>query len=213
MKCSICQLEGNFQVKHAGLQLCNSHFSSYIEKKAKQGIRDLGVFEKKGKIGIAFSGGLKCSVLVHILLKIAKERKQELIFIIIEKQKKGETLAKALEKQAKKSKVAVLLTGHCLDDFVQKYVLEAMARTKNGKPSPLNGYWPGELKIRHPAPLYKLYLEELEAYAKLKGLDVTQNKQQSGIELAVSQFIERLESVHPGTKHKMLKSFLELYCS
>jgi tRNA(Ile)-lysidine synthase TilS/MesJ len=193
-KCAACKKKAPYPVRHAGIWFCKKHFSHYFERKVKQAIREFGVFEGNGGIGV-FSGEPGSSSLLFILNGIVEGRKNRIV---------------AVKRIAKKRPLGLVVTGHCLDEFVLKMTMHAMLNQpeKLRKTSPLNGFWADEIKMRHPAPLFKLYREEIAAYAKIRELPVGKEKKKTGFEKAVSSFIERMENGHPGTKHKMLKSLL-----
>ena len=234
--CVRCGKPGAHFIPAGGVRFCDVHFSIYVEKKIKQGIREVDVFGGRGAVGVALSGSAASSSLLLVLSSIAKQRNCKIVAISVGKSKEaerlckklgvklasvkakaGETLPSALAKEAKKQKLKALATGHCLEDFV----LELLMYCAENKPrellqaSPGKGPW-GSGKIRFPAPLFRLYQAELETYAKLKGLGgfgpgkQGRQKQGAGLEQGISAFIERFERDFPGTKHKLEKSLLHL---
>ena len=194
-KCAACKKKAPYPVRHAGIWFCKEHFIHYFERKAKQAIREFGIFDGNGKIGVLSSKETGSSSLIFILNEIAKGRKNKIV---------------VLKRIAKKGPLGLVVTGHCLDDFVLKMTVHAMLNQpeKLGKISPLNGFWADEIKLRHPAPLFRLYREEIALYAKIRKLKIEKDGKKTEFEKAVSSFIERMENRHPGTKHKMQKSLL-----
>ncbi len=205
MKCSQCDKRAVFRIAAAGTSLCKGHFIHHIEKGITQGVRELQIFQHRN-VGIAFSGGPKSSSLLNIMKKICEKRKTKLFVMRV----KGKDIPSGLRKEAQRKRVGCILTGHCADDFVLRMSSLIMHnRVKELKSiSPGDGFW-SELKIRHPAPLFRVYESELLRYAELAGFPLNIEKKK-GFEKKLSEFIERLEKKHPGTKYKMLKSFLEI---
>ncbi|MFH1448077.1 MAG: hypothetical protein ABIG39_04385 [Candidatus Micrarchaeota archaeon] len=229
MKCVQCGKKGNFRISAAGTVLCKEHFIHYVEKRITHGARETGVFKGK-RIGVAVSGGAKSSAALFVLQKIALKRRCGLIALTVGESGESEKLCselrvkhigveargnegvmKALGRGAKKQGLDSLVTGHCLEDFVQEMLSYCMLK----KPEEMvrvtpDRFWGNRLNLRHPAPLFRLYETEVFEYAKFVGLPGARRKNREGLEKGLSEFMERVEKKHPGSKHKMLKSLLFL---
>ncbi len=204
-KCSICKKKSTIPIPHAGIAFCPEHFSRYIEKKIKQGAREIGIFGGKGRIGVLLTGDAGSSVVFAIMKEIAEDRGDEIVAI------NGRDLSpKEIAKCAKKIPVKSVIAGHSIEDFIIQMLVFCSEKkpAKLLKLTPETGIWGKVSGISFPSPAFRLYRTELEEYAKLKKLGYSQTKQMAGLEQALSSFIERLETKHPGTKHKMLKSML-----
>jgi hypothetical protein len=227
--CSKCRRAGKFALKHAGTVLCGSHFSSYVEARAKQGIRETGVFSG-GRIGVLLNGA-GGPVLLSLLAEIALPRKTPLSALdpsgnpalkrlckklgaryLLVKCGEGKSLARSAWKTAEAGRIDVLATGHCLEDFIVRMNLLLMAE-KTGRflqTGPYSGFWGKELRLRHPAPLYRLYGGEIRQYARMRKLPAGKAGERGIVEQKVSALFEKLEDARPGTKHKVLNSMLAL---
>lgn len=203
-KCASCGKKGRYRIAHAGISFCAEHFSFYVEKKAKQAIREFGTFENK-RIGVLLDRSAGSETLMHIMKGIANERGTELVGI-----RKRNAAPKEIALLAKRKRLKFVVTGHCTEDFVLQMLLLCVNRKpeKLVRLGPKEGIWGKLSGVSFPAPLFRVYGQEAEEYAKLHGLSFSQPKQKNGLELALSGFIEKMESEHPGTKHKMLKSLL-----
>ena len=204
-KCSICGKKSTHPIPHAGIAFCPEHFSHYIEKKIKQGTREIGIFGRKGRFGILLAGDVGSSAVFEIMKEIAEGRGDEIVEI------NGRDLSPMeIAELAKKNSAKSVITGHSIEDFIIQMLIFCSNKKTSRllKLSPKTGIWGKVSGISFPSPAFRLYRTELEEYAKLKGLKFSSHQKSSELEQALSLFIERLETKHPGTKHKMLKSLL-----
>ena len=118
-----------------------------------------------------------------------------------------------LNKVAREINAKALALGHNLDDVAQTILmnfirndLERMARmAPHKKVQP--GYIPRIL------PLRSVPEKEVTLYAYLKGFDVSEDECPYAIRamrLLYREFLLQLEEKHPGSRHSILKSYLEL---
>ena len=203
-KCVICGQKSDYSIAHAGISLCPMHFSRYVEKKIKQGAREIGIFGGKGRFGMLLCGDAGSSVVFDIMKEIAGKRGNEIVAI------RSRGSPQEIAKLAKKSSAKSVITGHSIEDFIIQMLIFCSNKKTSRllKLSPKTGIWGKVSGISFPSPAFRLYRTELEEYAKLKGLKFSSHQKSSELEQALSLFIERLETKHPGTKHKMLKSLL-----
>ncbi len=205
-KCAVCRGKANHAVAHAGVGYCDGHFLRYVEKKIKLGAREIGIFEAK-KLGVLIACDAGSSAVHSIMKEIAEERGTGIVEIRTKKEKLS---PKEIAGIAKKNSVNVVITGHSVEDFILEMLLLASSKktSKLLKLEPKTGIWGKISGVSFPAPAFRVYRHELEEYAKLKGLRFKAPGKRTELESGFSSFIERLETQHPGTKHKMLKSLL-----
>ena len=118
-----------------------------------------------------------------------------------------------LNKLAKEKGAKVIALGHNLDDVSQTILmnfirndLERMARM-----APHKKIQPGY--IPRIVPLRTVPEKEVTLYAYLKGFDVSEDECPYAIRamrLLYREFLLQLEEKHPGSRHSILKSYLEL---
>ncbi len=65
MKCEKCNAKAVIEMP----ALCNKHFTSYFEGKAKKTIKEFGLLEKKDRVCVATSGGKDSLTLLYLLKK------------------------------------------------------------------------------------------------------------------------------------------------
>jgi hypothetical protein len=206
-KCAACEKKSEYLVRHAGIGFCREHFAFYVEKKIKQAARELGIFEKDGKLGILLAGDAGSETARFVIGAIAGEMGVGITEI---RMKKKKMTPKEIALLAKKKKIKLVVTGHCIEDFVLEMLVLASEKKpkKLLKLGPKDGIWGSVSGVSFPSPLFRLYRSEVEEYAKIKGLSFEKPESKIGLELALSGFVEKMEREHPGTKHKMLKSLL-----
>jgi len=108
--------------------LCKRHFSNHIERKVKRTIREFKMIDGAKRIGVAVSGGKDSLVTLHILNKILKNTKTELIAIIVDEGIKNyrDRLIKEAEDFCKKINVPFKIysfkneLGITMDEIIKK---------------------------------------------------------------------------------------------
>lgn len=119
----------------------------------------------------------------------------------------------ALNKAAKELGVDRLAIGHNLDDMVQGYLMNIMRNEDllfRFKPN--GGAIDDERFVPRIRPLFKIPEREIAVYAVVKGFKsvfVECPYVYEGFRPMVRDFINSAESKYPGTKFKMLKSYME----
>jgi uncharacterized protein (TIGR00269 family) len=78
-KCK-CGRESVFFRKYEGTYLCNFHFFETIEKKIKKTMSKEGMINRKDRLAIALSGGKDSSVLLYVMNKVFRRRRDIEIF-------------------------------------------------------------------------------------------------------------------------------------
>ncbi len=81
-KCSWCGRKSVFFRKYEGKSLCKNHFCESIEKKVRKTVRKYIMIKSGDKICVAFSGGKDSSVVLYLLHKIVKNRRDIKIFAV-----------------------------------------------------------------------------------------------------------------------------------
>jgi uncharacterized protein (TIGR00269 family) len=90
MKCQRCSKSAVIYQKYSNTHLCRTHFITDVERKIKRDIRKFRMVQKGEKIAVALSGGKDSIVLLYVLHKIFKGRKDlELYAITIDEGIKG----------------------------------------------------------------------------------------------------------------------------
>jgi uncharacterized protein (TIGR00269 family) len=62
-------------IRYSGMHLCKNHFNEFFEKRVKKELRKQAAFGKNEVLALAISGGKDSVVMMHILHKILKNRK------------------------------------------------------------------------------------------------------------------------------------------
>ncbi len=90
MKCQRCSKTAVIYQKYSNAHLCKLHFIEDVERKIKRDIRKFRMVERGDKIAVALSGGKDSIVLLYILNKIFRDRKDlEISAITIDEGIKG----------------------------------------------------------------------------------------------------------------------------
>ena len=120
-----------------------------------------------------------------------------------------------LNKYARELKFDKLATGHNLDDEVQTILMNQFRNNPevSARLGPITGIEDNEKFVRRIKPLYMLTEKETTTYAYLKNFNLKfcecpYNTQ--AYRISVREFVNNFEQKYPGTKHSILKSFLEI---
>ncbi|MBU3967836.1 MAG: TIGR00269 family protein [Euryarchaeota archaeon] len=90
MKCQRCSKTAVIYQKYSNAHLCKLHFIEDVERKIKRDIRKFRMVERGDKIAVALSGGKDSIVLLYVLHKIFRDRKDlEISAITIDEGIKG----------------------------------------------------------------------------------------------------------------------------
>ncbi len=82
MKCQRCSKSAVIYQKYSNAHFCKPHFISDVERKIKRDIRKFRMVERGDRIAVALSGGKDSIVLLHVLHKIFRDRKDLELFAI-----------------------------------------------------------------------------------------------------------------------------------
>jgi uncharacterized protein (TIGR00269 family) len=120
---------------------------------------------------------------------------------------------RAIDEAALKAGVDVVATAHNLDDYAQTMVMNLLNGDVNRiawlDPMTLDENFP----IRRVKPFLGIYEEEIALYAYLSDIpfqSVSCPYMHEGIRSEVRDFLNEMETEHPGMKHVLLRSALEL---
>lgn len=80
MRCSKCGREAILFQNYSGMHLCERHFITDFESRAKKAIRKYGWISTGDRIAVAMSGGKDSGALLHFLVKVFGERRDVEIF-------------------------------------------------------------------------------------------------------------------------------------
>ncbi len=90
MKCQRCNKSVVIYQKYSNAHLCKAHFIDDVERKIKRDIRKFKMIGRGEKIAIALSGGKDSIVLLHVLHKIFKNRRDiQLLAITVDEGIRG----------------------------------------------------------------------------------------------------------------------------
>ena len=90
MKCQRCSKNAVIYQKYSNAHLCKLHFIEDVERKIKRDIRKFRMVERGDRIAVALSGGKDSIVLLYVLHKIFRDRKDlEISAITIDEGIKG----------------------------------------------------------------------------------------------------------------------------
>ncbi len=120
---------------------------------------------------------------------------------------------RAIDEAAVKAKVDVVATAHNLDDYVQTFMMNLLhgdvERLGWLDPSTIDDDFP----VRRVKPFTELYEEEIALYAYLSKIPFQSAScpyMHEGLRSEVRDYLNELESKHPGMKNVLLSSALEV---
>ena len=117
-----------------------------------------------------------------------------------------------LNKATKEIGADRLALGHNLDDMVQSYMMNILRNEQSlMRFNPVGGDAEDEMFVMRVRPLFRIPEKEIALYAVLKGFKSTFVECPyviEGFRPYVRNFINNLESKYPGTKFKLLNSYL-----
>jgi len=120
---------------------------------------------------------------------------------------------RAIDEAAVKAKVDVVATAHNLDDYVQTFMMNLLhgdvERLAWLDPSTYDEDFP----VRRVKPLTEVYEEEVALYAYLSKIPFQSAScpyMHEGLRSEVRDYLNELESKHPGMKNVLLNSALEV---
>jgi cytoplasmic tRNA 2-thiolation protein 1 len=120
---------------------------------------------------------------------------------------------RAIDEAAVRAGVDVVATAHNLDDYVQTFMMNLLhgdvERLGWLDPSTFDGDFP----VRRVKPLTEVYEEEVALYAYLSKIPFQSAScpyMHEGLRSDVRDYLNELESKHPGMKNTLLKSSLSL---
>ena len=120
---------------------------------------------------------------------------------------------RAIDEAADRARVDVVATAHNLDDYVQTFVMNLL----HGDVERLAWLDPStyaeEFPIRRVKPFLEVYEEEIALYAYLSKIpfqSVSCPYMHEGLRSEVRDYLNELESRHPGMKNVLLASALEV---
>lgn len=120
---------------------------------------------------------------------------------------------RALDDAAIRAGVDVLATGHNLDDFVQTFMMNLLhgdvERLEWLDPAVSNTDFP----VRRVKPFFEIYEEEVALYAFLSGVPFQSAScpyMHEGLRSEVRDYLNQMESSHPGMKNVLLRSALRV---
>lgn len=117
---------------------------------------------------------------------------------------------RAIDEAAARAGVTVVATAHNLDDYVQSFLMNLM----HGDVDRLGWIDPGVVGadfLRRVKPFMEVYEEEVALYAHLSGLPFQTAScpyMHEGLRSEVRDYLNELESGHPGIKNVLLSSAL-----
>jgi len=118
---------------------------------------------------------------------------------------------RAIDEAAVKGRVDVVATAHNLDDYVQTFMMNLLhgdvERLGWLDPSTYDGDFP----VRRVKPFTEIYEEEIALYAYLSNIPFQSAScpyMHEGLRSDVRDYLNELESKHPGMKNTLLKSAL-----
>jgi cytoplasmic tRNA 2-thiolation protein 1 len=120
---------------------------------------------------------------------------------------------RAIDEAALKARVDVVATAHNLDDYVQTFMMNLL----HGDVERLGWLDPStyddDFPVRRVKPLTEVYEEEVALYAYLSKIPFQSAScpyMHEGLRSEVRDYLNELESRHPGMKHVLLASALEV---
>ena len=120
-----------------------------------------------------------------------------------------------LNKYSRELRFDKIATGHNLDDEVQSILMNQFRNNPeiSARLGPLTGIKTNKKFIRRIKPLYLLTEKEVTTYVFLKKFNIKFDECPYNIEayrISIRELINQFENKYPGTKHAMIKSFLEI---
>src|SRR3989338_7326867 len=82
MPCKTCLEKPVIKLPNSNVSLCKKCYLDYFEKKVKKTITDYNLINKNDHIVVACSGGKDSTVLLYLIKKILKERKDIKITVL-----------------------------------------------------------------------------------------------------------------------------------
>ena len=120
---------------------------------------------------------------------------------------------RAIDEAAVKAKVDVVATAHNLDDYVQTFMMNLL----HGDVQRLGWLDPStydeDFPVRRVKPLTEVYEEEVALYAYLSKIPFQSAScpyMHEGLRSEVRDYLNELESTHPGMKNVLLNSALQV---
>ena len=120
---------------------------------------------------------------------------------------------RAIDEAAAKAKVDVVATAHNLDDYVQTFMMNLL----HGDVDRLGWLDPSthddSFPVRRVKPFTEVYEEEIALYAYLSKIPFQSAScpyMHEGLRSEVRDYLNELEAKHPGMKHVLLNSALEV---
>lgn len=120
---------------------------------------------------------------------------------------------RAIDEAAIKANVKVVATAHNLDDFVQTFLMNLLHGDveRIGWLSPF--YVDENFPLKRVKPFMEIYEEEIALYAYLSKIpfqSVSCPYMHEGLRSEVRDFLNKMESSHPGMKYVLLNSSLQV---
>ena len=120
-----------------------------------------------------------------------------------------------LNKYARENGAKKLITGHNLDDEAQVILMNQFKAnvSLSAGLGPITGVEEHELFVRRVKPLYFCSNHEIELYTKIKGWELDYCDciySHEGYRSQVKGMLNGFEEKYPGTKHGIVKSFLDV---
>jgi uncharacterized protein (TIGR00269 family) len=120
---------------------------------------------------------------------------------------------RAIDEAAARTGVDVVATAHNLDDYVQTFLMNLM-HGDAGRIGWLDpSYSDGSFPIRRVKPFMEVYEEEIALFAYESGIpfqSVSCPYMHEGLRSEVRDYLNQMETKHPGIKNVLLRSGLEI---
>ena len=120
---------------------------------------------------------------------------------------------RAIDEAAEKANVSAVASAHNLDDYIQTFMLNLL----HGDVARLGwldpAYADGSFAIRRIKPFMEIYEEEVALFAYQSGVSfqsVSCPYMHEGLRTEVRDFLNMMETTHPGMKNVLLRSSLEV---
>ena len=82
VRCSTCGSDAVYFARYSGQHYCTMHFRESVESRVKKEVRAQRVFDRGGRIAVAVSGGKDSMTTLHILRKLAANRRRTEIIAV-----------------------------------------------------------------------------------------------------------------------------------